>query len=81
MWREEENHGMENGGVGTNSWCSVRGNDRLKLLEFFELTGCQPGVHHAGYVQQAACWDAEALNGALVGGYDCSVEFKITNDR
>ena len=51
----------------------------LKLLEFFEFTGCQPGVHRAGYVQQAACRDAEALNGALVGGDDGSVEFKIMN--
>ena len=53
----------------------------LKLLEFIELTGCQPGGHHAGYVQQATCRDADALNGALVGGDDGFVEFKIMNDR
>ena len=53
----------------------------LKLLEFIELTGCQPGGHHAGYVQQVACWDADALNGALVGGDDGSGEFKIIKDK
>nr|XP_045087179.1 zinc finger MYM-type protein 1-like [Aegilops tauschii subsp. strangulata] len=45
----------------------------LKLLEFIELTGCQPGGHHAGYVQQVACRDADALNGAPVGGNDGSI--------
>ena len=33
----------------------------LKLLEFIELTGYQPGGHRAGYVQQVACRDADAL--------------------
>ena len=53
----------------------------LKLLEFIELTRCQPGGHRAGYVQQVACRDADALNGALVGGYDGSKEFRIIIDR
>ena len=53
----------------------------LKLLEFIELTGCQPGGHHAGYVQQVTCRDADALNGALVGGDDGSGEFRIIIDR
>ena len=53
----------------------------FKLLEFIKLTGCQPGSHRAGYVQQVACRDADALNGALVGGDDGAVEFKIMNDR
>ncbi len=53
----------------------------FKLLEFIKLTGCQPGSHRAGYVQQVACWDANALNGALVGGDDGSGEFRIILDR
>ena len=53
----------------------------LKLLCFFESRGCQPGVHHAGYGQQVACRDVEALNVALVGGDDGSEEFKIMNNR
>ena len=53
----------------------------LKLLEFIELTGCQAGGHHAGYVQQVACRDANALNGALVGGDGGSEEFRIIIDR
>ena len=52
----------------------------LKLLEFFEFRGCQPSIHRAGYGQQVARQDAEALNGALVGGDDGSEEFKIIND-
>ena len=53
----------------------------LKLLEFLELTGCQPGGHHAGYVQQVPCRDADVFNGALVGGDDGSGEFRIIIDR
>ena len=53
----------------------------LKLLDFIELTGCHLGRHHAGYVQQIACGDAYALNGALVGGDDGSGEFRIIIDR
>ena len=53
----------------------------VKLLEFIELMGCQPSGHHAGYVQQVACRDADALNGALVGGDDGSGEFRILIDR
>ena len=53
----------------------------LKLLEFIELTGCQPGGHCAGYVQQVACRDAYALKGALVGGDDGSGEFRIIIER
>ena len=53
----------------------------LKLLEFIELTGCQPGGHRAGYVHQVACRDADALNEALVGGDDGSGEFRIIIDR
>ena len=53
----------------------------LKLLEFIELAGCQPGGHRARYVQQVACREVNALNGALVGGDDGSEEFKIMNDR
>ena len=53
----------------------------LKLLEFIELTGCQPGGHRTGYVQQVACRDADVLNGALVGGDDGSGEFRIIIDR
>ena len=53
----------------------------LKLLEFFEFKGCQPSVHHVGYGQQVACWDAEALNGALqVRGDDGSEEIKFRKD-
>ena len=54
---------------------------QLKLLEFIELTGCQPGGHRAGYVHQVACRDADALNEALVGGDDGSGEFRIIIDR
>ena len=53
----------------------------LNLLEFIGLTGCQPGGQRVGYVQQVACRDADALNGALVGGDDGSEEFKIIIDR
>ena len=53
----------------------------LKLLELIELTGCQPGGHRAGYDQQVTCRDADALNGALVGGDDGSGEFRINVDR
>ena len=53
----------------------------LKLLEFIELTGCHLGGHCVGYVQQVACRDADALNGALVGGDDASGEFRIIIDR
>ena len=53
----------------------------LKLLEFIELTGCHLGRHHAGYVQQVTCQDADALNIALVGGDDGSGEFRIIIDR
>ena len=53
----------------------------LKLLEFIELTGCQPGSHRAGYVQQVACRDADALSGAPVEGDDGSGEFIIIIDR
>ena len=52
-----------------------------KLLEFFEFSGCQPGGHHAGYVQQVACQDADALSGALVGGDEGSGELRIIIDR
>ena len=45
-----------------------------------ELRGCQPGVHHAGYVQVARR-DAEVVNGAPLGGDDGSGEFKIMNER
>ena len=54
----------------------------LKLLEFSEFRGCQPSVHRAGYGQQVACRDAEALNGALLvrrdDGFD---EMKFRKDR
>ena len=53
----------------------------LKLLEFIELTECQSCSHHAGSIQQVACRDADALNGALVGGDDVSGEFRIIIDR
>ena len=54
----------------------------LKLLEFSEFRGCQPSVHHAGYGQQVACRDAEALNGALlVRRDDGSDEIKFRKDR
>ena len=54
----------------------------LKLLEFSEVRGCQPSIHLAGYGQQVACWDAEALNGALlVSGDDGSKEIKFRKDR
>ena len=54
----------------------------LKLLEFSEFRGCQPSVHRAGYGQQVACRDAEALNGALlVRGDDGSEEIKFRKDR
>ena len=74
VWREEENREMDNGGVGTNSWCPVLMVE-LKLLEFFEFRGCQPSVHLAGYGQQVVCRDVEALNRALlVRGDDGSEE-------
>ena len=54
----------------------------LKLLEFSEFKGCQPTVHLAGYGQQVACQDAEALNGALlVRRDDGSEEIKFRKDR
>ena len=54
----------------------------LELLEFSEFRGCQPSVHRAGYGQQVACQDAEALNGALlVRGDDGSEDIKFTKDR
>ena len=53
----------------------------LKLLEFIKLTGCQPGSHFAGYVEQVACRDADVLSGALVGGDDGSGDFKIIEER
>ena len=55
---------------------------QLKLLAFFEFKGCQPSVHRAGYGQQVACRDAEALNGALlVRRDDGSKEIKFRKDR
>ena len=55
---------------------------QLKLLEFSKFRGCQPSVHRAGYGQQVACWDAEALNGALLArGDDGSEEIKFKKDR
>ena len=54
----------------------------LKLLEFSEFRGCQPSMHRAGYGQQVACWDGEALNGApLVRRDDGSEEIKFRKDR
>ena len=54
----------------------------LKLLEFSEFRGCQPSVHLAGYGQQIACRDAEALNGVLlVRRDDGSDEIKFRKDR
>ena len=54
----------------------------LKLLQFSEFRGCQPSVHLAGYGQQVACRDAEALNGALlVRGDDDSEEIEFGGDR
>ena len=54
----------------------------LKLLEFSEFRGCQPSIHLAGYGQQVACRDAEALNGAqLVRRDDVSDEIKFRKDR
>ena len=52
----------------------------LKHVEFVEFRGCQPGVHHVGYVQ-VACRDAEVVNGAPVGGDDGSGEFKTMDQR
>ena len=53
----------------------------LKLLEFSEFRGCQPSVHFAGYGQQVACRNAEALNGALlVRRDDGSEEVKFRKD-
>ena len=49
---------------------------QLKQPEFFEFRGFQPGIHRVGHAQ-VACRDADALNGALVGGDDGSGEFKI----
>ena len=55
---------------------------QLKLLEFSEFRGSQPSVHRAGYGQQVACQDAEALNGALlVRRDDGSKEIKFRKDR
>ena len=55
---------------------------QLKLLEFSEFRRCQPSVHLAGYGQQVACRDAEALNGALlVRRDDGSDEIKFRKDR
>ena len=54
----------------------------LKLLESSEFRGYQPSVHRAGYGQQVACRDAEALNGALlVRRDDGSEEIKFRKDR
>ena len=54
----------------------------LKLLEFSEFRGCQPSVHLAGYGQQVACRDAEALNGALlVRRDDGSDDINFRKDR
>ena len=54
----------------------------LKLLEFSEFRGCQPSVHLAGYGQQVACRDAEALNGALLVTRDNgSDEIKFRKDK
>ena len=54
----------------------------LKLLEFSKFRGCQPSVHLAGYGQQVACRDAEALNGALLVRRDNgSDEIKFRKDR
>ena len=54
----------------------------LKLLEFSEFSGCQLSIYHAGYGQQVACWDEEALNEALlVRGDDGSKEIKFRKDR
>ena len=54
----------------------------LKLLEFSEFRGCQPSIHLAGYGQQVACRDAEALNGALlVRRDDGSDEIEFKKDR
>ena len=64
-----------------SSWyVSFVGIIELKHLEFAEIRGCQPGVHHAGHVQVARR-DAEAVNGAPVGGDDGFGEFKIINER
>ena len=54
----------------------------LKLLEFSEFRGCQPSVHLVGYVQQVACWYAEALNrDLLVRRDDGSDEIKFRKDK
>ena len=54
----------------------------LKLLEFAGFRGCQPSVHRAGYGQQVACRDAEALNGALLVRRDDGFEeIKFRKDR
>ena len=54
----------------------------LKLLEFSKFRGCQPSIHLAGYGQQVACRDAEALNGALLVRRDNgSDEIKFRKDR
>ena len=55
----------------------------LKQLYFCEFRGFQPGVHRVGpgMLAQVACQDAEALNGALVGGDDGSGDFKIIEER
>ena len=54
----------------------------LKLLEFSKFRGSQPSVHRAGYGQQVACRDVEALNGALLlRGDNGSEEIKFRKDR
>ena len=54
----------------------------LKLLEFSEVRGCQPSIHHEGYGQHVECRDAEALNRALlVRGDDGSEDIKLRKDR
>ena len=54
----------------------------LKLLEFSEFRGCHPSVHLAGYGQQVACRDADALNGALlVRRDDGSKKIKFRKER
>ena len=77
----------KNTGWTTEVWAQIVGVRfvvmvELKLLEFFEFRGCQPSVHLAGYGQQVACRDAEALNGALlVRRDDGSKEIKFRKDR
>ena len=55
---------------------------QLKLLEFSEFRGYQASVHLAGYGQQVACRNVEALKVAvLVRTDDGSEELEIMNDR